>query len=391
MNGSLPRLLYLADVPVESSYHGSALVYRLLSEFRTERLFVLEHGNPSLAERRLPDVRYAVLKGQWTHPQVSRFAILAAATRDVSRALKFLRTSSFVAEAVLTVTYGTGWMTAYHLARVLELPLHVIVHDDSSRGISRWPVLHQFGERTFARMYTKASSRLCVSPGMEEEYFRRYRVHGTVLYPSRDSKVVPWATPPDRLISPITRLTVAYAGTFPHPDYEAALLMLGAVLKEFQGELLVFGNVSQGMLSAVKLSGLPIQIKTPIPSTELIQQLRELADLLFVPVPFSESQNAVVRTSFPSKLTDYTCAGLPMLFYAPSDSSLILWARAEAGVAFEVTAKSALREAIRRLTQDPKLRWELALKAIEVGRRYFDYSVAKGTFEEALRMERLSR
>ena len=40
----LPRLLYLGDVPVEASYHGSALLYRLLQAYPAERLTIIEAG-----------------------------------------------------------------------------------------------------------------------------------------------------------------------------------------------------------------------------------------------------------------------------------------------------------------------------------------------------------
>ena len=55
----LPRLLYIADVPVEASYHGSALVYRLLQTYPAKRLTVIEAGTQlSLPARRLEGVTY---------------------------------------------------------------------------------------------------------------------------------------------------------------------------------------------------------------------------------------------------------------------------------------------------------------------------------------------
>src|SRR5438876_1408984 len=60
---TLRRLLYVADVPVESSYHGSALIYRLLETYPSERLMIIEpdHGM-SLPQRRLPQVAYRSLR-----------------------------------------------------------------------------------------------------------------------------------------------------------------------------------------------------------------------------------------------------------------------------------------------------------------------------------------
>src|SRR5579872_4925966 len=73
-----PRLLYVGDVPVESSYHGSALLYRLLQDYPADRLLVVE-AQPfeSLPERRLPDVAYRQLETRghrWLNTRLSRWA-----------------------------------------------------------------------------------------------------------------------------------------------------------------------------------------------------------------------------------------------------------------------------------------------------------------------------
>ena len=58
-----PRLLYLGDVPVESSYHGSTLLYRLLQGYPADRLTIVE-GNlfPARTDRRLPGVTHHTLQ-----------------------------------------------------------------------------------------------------------------------------------------------------------------------------------------------------------------------------------------------------------------------------------------------------------------------------------------
>ena len=70
----LPRLLYLGDVPVESSYHGSALLYRLLETYPPDRLMVIETGSiPSEARRRLMGVAYQTLRAGGTRWFNTRF------------------------------------------------------------------------------------------------------------------------------------------------------------------------------------------------------------------------------------------------------------------------------------------------------------------------------
>lgn len=383
----LPQLLYIADVPVEASYHGSMLLYRLLQEYPSERLFIIEHGHASLPHRRLPDVKYDFIPHTLSHRQTTRFELIIAGTKEPGEAMHLLtRNGSKRFDGILTVTHGTGWITAYRLANRLRLPLYIICHDDNMRGISRWPILSQYGELTFSRMYTSAKSRFCVSPGMEQEYYRRYGKRGVILYPHR-SKDAPAATkPPERLRSTIRQITAAFAGSVFNTDSERALITLAQVLHRLGGKLVVYGSFPSSFLTADKIGNAAVEVRPPISSYDLIHELRETADFLFVPLSFLPSESVAVRTSFPSKLTDYTCAGLPMLFYAPAESSLMDWATEEVGAAICVTSNSptALESAIAQLRSDPNQRWQLAERAIEAGAKYFRYEIARETFFKEL-------
>ena len=58
-DSTLPNLLYVGDVPVEATYHGSALLYRLLEEYPPERLLIIEtEPFVSTPEQRLNGVPY---------------------------------------------------------------------------------------------------------------------------------------------------------------------------------------------------------------------------------------------------------------------------------------------------------------------------------------------
>ena len=167
LDPKLPRLLYLGDVPVEASYHGSALIYRLLETYPKGKLLILEAGTSlSLPARRLPDVLYLERKAPLSRLRTTRFSsyyfdmsLLCATTR----ALGFKSAAKrFGVEAVLTVTHGTAWITAASLAARLKVPLHLICHDEwvlytSGRGRGlKWK------NNLFSNWYRRASSRLCV-------------------------------------------------------------------------------------------------------------------------------------------------------------------------------------------------------------------------------------
>lgn len=73
---TLPRMMYFSDVPVEASYHGSALLHRLLQNYPPESLRIVESGShASLPERRLARVNYVALllsTSRWLNTRFSR-------------------------------------------------------------------------------------------------------------------------------------------------------------------------------------------------------------------------------------------------------------------------------------------------------------------------------
>ena len=63
---SLPRLCYIGDVPVESSYHGSVQLYRLLQKYPAQNLVAVEQSlQRSMPDRRLANVRYEELRTEY--------------------------------------------------------------------------------------------------------------------------------------------------------------------------------------------------------------------------------------------------------------------------------------------------------------------------------------
>ena len=55
---NLPRLICFGGVPLESSYYGSPLLYRLLQRYPANRLRVIESMRQSLPECRLSQITY---------------------------------------------------------------------------------------------------------------------------------------------------------------------------------------------------------------------------------------------------------------------------------------------------------------------------------------------
>lgn len=387
---NLPRLLYLGDVPVESSYHGSALIYRLLQNYPAEKLRIIE-GNlrNSLPERRLTGVKYNSVTVGWKRPLYTRFnrwahlaySLNARGKADaVEQAL-----GDFQPEAVLTVAHDFLWLTAARYAQKHSLPLHLICHDDWPRLASVPALFRGWLEKKFSQVYRQAASRLCVSPYMVEEYERRYGVKGTVLYPSRAADAVKFNAPPERLMNNQESLTVAFAGTINSTGYVKALQLLAQSLEKTGGQLLIFGPLTETEATRAGLNRSNIKLCGMLSSSDLIHQLRAVADVLFIPMSFAPNDREYSALSFPSKLTDYTAVGLPLLIYGPDYCSAARWARENHNIAEVVTEESvaALDQSLRGLRQ-PGQRMALAEMAMKKGSEFFSNVSAERVFASGL-------
>ena len=386
----LPKLIYVGDVPVEASYHGSALLHRLLEKYAAARLTIVETGSESLPARRLQDAKYfwqPIASRRWMntrfHPYVVGF-YSAATNRSARKILSCVADIEF--DSVLTVAHGFGWLAAAALAESRKVPLNLIVHDDWPRVAQVPGALRGWLDERFGEVYRQSHSRLCVSPAMRDTYKRNYGETGQVLYPVRDQRCSEFSAPPLRLSSNDHQFTVAFAGTINTAGYVEALKHLSEALRSVDGRVLLFGPLSQSEAQAVGLNLPNVVLRGLLDSADLIATLRDEADVLFAPMSYAKEDRLNMEMAFPSKLADYTAVGLPLLVYGPQYSSVVRWATDNPGVAEVITNEGGdhLSDAVSRLRSAPGHRVALGTRALEVGRQYFSYDVIQGVFDRAL-------
>lgn len=384
----LPRLLYVGDVPVESSYHGSALLHRLLSDYPPDQLTVLETAAPSNSERRLPKVNYLshpIGNQRWLntrfHPYVAGW-FSQKATRLGARVSQSINGSPV--EAVLTVAHGFGWLAAADLAARRNAPLYLMVHDDWPRVANVNASFRKRLDEHFARVYQQAASCLCVSPSMSRAYAERYGKPAKVIYPGRAPECPQFDSPPERLAHNDEPFTIAFAGTINSSGYIRALSVLQEAVKRVNGRLKIFGPLTVAEAQRVGLTDPNTEICGLLNSAELLVRLRNEADTLFVPMSFAAADRANMEMAFPSKLADYTATGLPLLIYGPPYCSAVAWARENSGVAEIVEAEDQLGFAVERLANDRAHRLALGKRALDVGREYFTHARVQQVFHSAL-------
>ena len=387
----MPRLLYVSDVPVESSQHGSALLFRAFETYQADRLRIVETGVPSQPARRLPGVAYASMpigRRRWLDSRLHGVYSAWLTWRAPGRADRVLSSlSGFEVEAVATVAHGFGWLTAAETARRLQVPLHVIVHDDWPRASAITEACRPWLDRMFGRVYKAAASRLCVSPFMAEAYQRRYGVAGSLMYPSRSKDCPVFEAKSPRQIGD-GDMVIGYGGSSSGHVVES-LKALAKALPGTRTRLVVFGGFSEDAKRQLLAESAALSFHGFVPFDRMIREMREIADVLFVPMSFDVAERDNMAISFPSKLTDYTATGLPPLIHGPEYSSAVRWARAEVDVAEIVDQmnEASLRAAIQRLREDTGRRALLAANAVAAGQKFFDASVARAALSAALRGE----
>ena len=383
---------------MESSYHGSALLYRLLRRYPVEKLRVFERlGRTSQHEHRLPGVLYEGIPASWTIGGRfirTRLPMLYWPIWNIlgrlwaSRAGKQL--DGFRPEAILTVHEGSLWLAAYFLARRLKVPLHLVVHDDCFRDIPQNAWLRRHLESRFGTIYRLAASRFCVSPYMEELFHQRYGPRGYVLYPSRSAETERIRRSPCSLRGGRPAFYRCVRRKRDRRRLSSSLEVNGRGSSFTREPLaLVWPLFTRGYHRA-RSRFTQRDLWRNVNSSELIARFREEADALFVPMSFDPSLELNMTISFPSKLTDYTAAGLPIIIFGPSYSSAVKWAKAnrDCNELVDQYDRDLLEATIVRLESDVTYRYRLGANALRAGERFFAHGVAERTFFREYRENR---
>ncbi|HTL54124.1 MAG TPA: glycosyltransferase [Candidatus Limnocylindrales bacterium] len=395
MQSDYPKLLYVGDVPVERTLYGAAQLYRLLSLYPPGDLLIVEaNSSRSKPQRRLPVVRYGTFPLGKTRILTSRFHTLYGSwvlSRIRSRWSEIERViRPFVPDAVLTVTHGYSWLVAAEYALRKHLPLHLILHDDWPAHGLVLPGLRNIAHRLLQEFYQHANSRLCISPLMAEIYQREFSSPATVLFPCAEPDASAYESAPQRLSINRPGLVVGYGGTLNSRGQLRALLAVAEALAQVRGKLVIYGPNNRQHWAALSLDRPSIELKGLITSEAMIGAFRETVNVLVVPLSFDQRDRRQNLLSFPSKLADYTAAGLPLLIIAPAESGVARWAVSEGGFAEIVTEPdtASISAALNRLAASPEHRLRLATRALQIHQEFFTPANAWTTFCKALEPDR---
>lgn len=382
---SLPRLLYVGDVPVEPTVAGAALLYRLFDGYPADRLIICQSdlGAVRSPERQLRGVayhRFSLGPKRLLYSRLSGYYSAWMLAQSGLKATALAAQLGRAPQAVVTVAHAFSWLTAARLAQRYGVPLHLIVHDECLTTMGLAPPVRGYAERRFEWAYRLAAKRYCISPAMRDHYFRRYGVESEVLYPSQAAAARIYTAPAARVSQRSGPFTVAFAGSL-NLGHIDPVERIATALRGLGGRLEIYGSNLAPELQS-RLASPVISFHPFLPSGELSERLRERADVLLMPMSFDAVDAQNMELCFPAKLADYTAMGLPILVVGPPYGAAVRWARENPGVAAMVTeiATPELPRVLTTLADDATLRRNLATEALRVGRTFFGHAQAQERF-----------
>jgi hypothetical protein len=377
---SARRVLFIGAVTLEEASGSHAFCYRLFRNYPADKLRVVashRFRNQAFPSQRLPGVEYSILreyaKGRRYPPifwltTMLEYLHAYAVVRSVAR--------SYRPELIVTLCMDYHWYVAHKLARALGLPLILILHDRWENNTEA-PLRKRLRPR-FAEVFARAEHRFCISPTMARLYREGLGIGSDVLYPiAAVDRPLGAASRPARDL----RKLVFFGNLW---QYLPAFGHLARVLRACGIELVIFCNRPASFFREHGLTESNLVFKGFVAEHErILAWCSEHADVLYLPLSFAQERAEEVLYSFPSKLADYTALGLPLLIHAPARSSLVEFARDNAGLTFaEVAVQESggcLADAVRRLA-DVNYRGMLGRNSRLVWERFFAPQTVRASF-----------
>lgn len=324
--GKKTKILYISEVPIELSYAGATLLYRLFETYPPDKLFVIQ-GMQINPKARLKNVKYICLENKYINRIInSRLSLLGKIlSLLLNRILLFLlrrKIALFAPDVVITVSHREMWILAKEVSERIRKPLYIIAHDEW--GIcENYGMLQSYFESQFQTSLTYAKEIFCICPNMQEFYAQKFSVKSKILYPSvgvndKQYDIV------NQNKNNENKVKFCYAGSLDTSDFLKMLNEFAKLLAKYNGELYIYSNIKEQALSSYShLKKNHVHLYGMLPPDKLMKQMNDCIDVAIVLNSFENSQAFMYNLS--SKTVDYLSAGLPILFWGAPSSGLISW------------------------------------------------------------------
>jgi glycosyltransferase involved in cell wall biosynthesis len=178
---------------------------------------------------------------------------------------------------------------------------------------------------------------------------------------------------------------VLFSGSVYHVNFDAIAMLLEGLrrLTDLEVRLQVHTPQTKEVLERRGITG-PVDVLPSLGADRMAATQRD-ADILFLPLGFESGVPEVLRTSCPTKVSDYLVSGRPMLAYAPPDTFLSWFVRTTGcGVLVDRPDANALASAVRRLATDNVLRRAVVARAFAAAADRWDGDIVRAVLVNAL-------
>ena len=369
----LPRVLFFTSEIPQSVNAGSMQLYRVLQGYPGEKLMVM--GWPSEQDAKLLPCRYETVKLLTYRLACTRLrywmsglnALNTAWEPQLGRSERMAR--EFRPDVVVTVMDKLSYYKhAWALARRLKVPLMTITMDDPETFETAAPALRWAFRRVLKMIYFYASVSIGVSREMCDYLKEEFGKKSEVLYFGAPEGIRPRSPEASRQLKKPGELSIAYAGTF-GLGYRDGLAAMIPALEAANARVLLYTRDQHWLISHPRIVNRGFH-----PIEKLWPLIQEEADVLVLPYAFEGLRTTVYRTHFPTKLSEYCWAGMPILAVGPEYATGYRWAQRhpEAAVTVDTYDPEKLGPLLKKLATDGVLRTKLAQGAAKVAKEEFE-------------------
>ena len=281
--------------------------------------------------------------------------------------------------AILTLLYGVYPLLAANLSQRWNVPMSVIIHDQVelwAKSKNEYKIIHQ---RTM-NVLKKASRIWTVSSNLASVYNLSTEIN-KVLYPIPEGAQRDISNIESRFNSnPI----VAHAGSL-HPFQFPNFYELAIALEKINGRLLIVAPKDNSTLGKLQETFPSIIHQEPFPKNQDVADfLYRNATSILISYSFSFEEQAWAKTSFPSKLIEFSHLGLPLIVMAPTGTAISDWIKQhEEIIHIDKLEKDAVLTKLTGLTQ--KNSWiKMSELALRLSRNEFSPDNIQQQFEREL-------
>jgi glycosyltransferase involved in cell wall biosynthesis len=261
---------------------------------------------------------------------------------------------------------GLDFAQVHAVARELELPFFISVHDDLAyTAVSAGPPEER--ETAMRTAWREASARFVISEALGREYCQRYGAQDYHVVTDGLSEL----TPP-RIEAGSGELRIYFMGLF-HMAYERSLraLLDGlAIFERAHPSISVRVTCRCEHIRAQVLDGAKAVTVLPFTNEAQVRVDMEAADLLYLPIPFGEAHEKFARYSLSTKMVTYAGSGVPILYHGPAGSAAFdLLNRNNAAIFLTSLAPKEIAATLSELTA--QARADVAANALALAEREF--------------------